>query len=192
MGSGGGVPRDGLGANQRLRRAIMNENEVRPDLFGMRRMHKAAASHSIVVAAVTGARSGRTGRGAVSPGRPASIGLRDAAGERPALRRLASLGAPRHFQSRFCALSKGCGAIFNSVVMPTRPTYDRRPHPHPPDQVRGSHGPPPARRRAREDRRRRSSDGARPARLNRVICLEWPLLVQAVLARRLHAASFGR
>ncbi len=45
------MPRDGLGANQRLRRAIMNENEVRPDLFGMRRMHKAAASHSIFVAA---------------------------------------------------------------------------------------------------------------------------------------------
>ena len=40
----------GLAANQRLRRAIMNENEVRPGVCGMRGMHKAAASHSIFVA----------------------------------------------------------------------------------------------------------------------------------------------
>jgi hypothetical protein len=34
----------------------MDENEVRPDVCGMRRMHKAAASHSIFVAAATGSR----------------------------------------------------------------------------------------------------------------------------------------
>ena len=39
-----------LGANQHLRRAIIDENHVCPGVGGMREMHKAAAGHSIFMA----------------------------------------------------------------------------------------------------------------------------------------------
>ena len=39
-----------LGANQHLRRAIIDENHVCPGVGGMRGMHKAAAGHSIFMA----------------------------------------------------------------------------------------------------------------------------------------------
>jgi hypothetical protein len=49
-----------LGANQHLRRSIIDENHVCPGVGGMREMHKAAASHSIFVAGSgTAARSAR-------------------------------------------------------------------------------------------------------------------------------------
>ena len=40
-----------MAANQHLRRAIIDENHVCPGVGGMREMHKAAAGHSIFVAA---------------------------------------------------------------------------------------------------------------------------------------------
>ena len=40
-----------LGANQRLRRSIMDENDVCPGVGAMRAMHKTAARHSIFMAA---------------------------------------------------------------------------------------------------------------------------------------------
>ncbi len=43
----GAAPQRDLGAAQRLRPAIMDENEVRPGAGGMRGMHKTAASHCI-------------------------------------------------------------------------------------------------------------------------------------------------